>query len=64
MGGTKWMQDHLYGREKTNSTRCYLCDLEHTTSQSLVLFMNKAEIIDHAEPSHQVNVRTLRNNVY
>ena len=41
-----------------NSTRRYQCDLAHATSQSLVLFMNKMEIINHSEPSHQVDVRT------
>lgn len=31
------------------SARRYQCNFEHSTSQSLVLFMNKMEIINHSE---------------
>lgn len=44
-----------------SSTRYIRGNLEHTTSKSLVLFMNKMEIINHPGPSHQVYVRILQN---
>lgn len=45
----------------TSSTRYIPGNLEHTTSKSLVLFMNKMEIINHPGPSHQVYVRIVQN---
>lgn len=42
--------------------RCYQCNLGHATTWSLVLFMNKREIINHSGLSHQVDVKTLHYN--